>query len=154
MWFMGILIIIWDFIVLPFRFIRDTFRWLGEVGERRSVSAEGDPELPFLNWIVVAGRAVLTLSALIGLIVAFIAGIVVLAQADDGSGAGLLFWVLGLLYIWGLVWAFAIYLELLYVVVRVPGQMHNILEEVKGLRADQSQQLRSSSQSRGDELDA
>ncbi len=151
MWFMGCLIVIWDFIVLPFRFIRDTFRWLGEIGERRSVNAIGDPELPFLNWTAVAGRALLTLGALIGLAAAFIVGLVIMAGGEAG---GFLFWVLGPLYVWVLVWAFALYLELLYVVIRVPGQMHSMLEEIKGLRADQSQQLRSSSQSRGDELDA
>ena len=150
MWFMGCLIVIWDFIVLPFRFIRDTFRWLGEIGERRSVSAIGDPELPFLNWTAVAGRALLTLGALIGLAVAFIVGLVIMAGGEAG---GFLFWVLGPLYVWALVWAFALYLELLYVVIRVPGQMNSMLEEIKGLRADQSQQLRSSSQFRGDELD-
>ncbi len=150
MWFMGCLIVIWDFIVLPFRFIRDTFRWLGEIGERRSVSAIGDPELPFLNWTAVAGRALLTLGALIGLAVAFIVGLVIMAGGEAG---GFLFWVLGPLYVWALVWAFALYLELLYVVIRLPGQMNSMLEEIKGLRADQGQQLRSSSQFRGDELD-
>jgi hypothetical protein len=99
----------------------------------------------------VAGRALLTLGALVGLAAAFIVGLVIMAGGEAG---GFLFWVLGPLYVWVLVWAFALYLELLYVVIRVPGQMHNILEEVKGLRADQSQQLLSSSQSRGDELDA
>ena len=134
MWFKGCLIVIWDFIVLPFRFIRDTFRWLGEIGERRSVSAIGDPELPFLNWTAVAGRALLTLGALVGLVAAFIVGLVIMAGGEAG---GFLFWVLGPLYVWVLVWGFALYLELLYVVIRVPGQMHSMLEEIKGLRADQ-----------------
>jgi hypothetical protein len=57
MWLSGVWIIIWDFIVLPFRFIRDTFQWLGEIGEAKSVNVIGDPELPFLNWVVAAWRS-------------------------------------------------------------------------------------------------
>ncbi len=138
MWLSGVWIIIWDFIVLPFRFIRDTFRWLGEIGEAKSVNVIGDPELPFLNWVVAAGRALLTLFAVIGMVLALIFSITILAAADSGSEAaiGLLVFILAPLYVWALVWAFALLLEGVYITARVMGQLSSMVNELRGLRSE------------------
>ena len=138
MWLSGIWVIVWDFIVLPFRFIRETFHWLGEIGEAKSVNVIGDPELPFLNWVVASGRALLTIFAIIGMALAFIFGVLTLAAADSGSEAaiGLLVLVLAPLYVWALVWAFALLLEGAYITARVMGQLSSMVNELKGLRGD------------------
>lgn len=133
MWFTGLLIVIWDFIVLPFRFVKGTFEWLGQIGTERTVSAVGDPELPFLNWMVVAGRVVVTLFAIILLAVVVIGGMVVMAR-DAGAGLAVLF--LGPIFIWALVWFFGIWLESISLFARIARHLHNMANELNGLRTD------------------
>ena len=133
MWITGLFIVIWDFFVLPYRFIRDTFGWLSKIGAEGSVSVVGDPEFPFLNWTVVAGRAVVTILALLGLAFVIIGGFIVLA---DSAGTGIFFLLIGPLYIWLIVWFYAISLEFIYLFVRIPGHLNNVVVELKELRND------------------
>jgi hypothetical protein len=69
---------------------------------------------------------------------AFIFGIVTLAAADSGSEAafGLFVLVLAPLYVWALVWVFALLLEFAFIIARVMGQTSSMVNELKGLRSE------------------
>ena len=61
----GILVLIGSFFTLPVRWIKETGSRLAEIGERRSVVVEQTEDVPLLSWLLVCGRMVIALAAIL-----------------------------------------------------------------------------------------
>ena len=61
----GFIIVLISFFTLPFRFIRQSWSELSEIGRKKSVTLEGAEELPLLNWLLVLGRALISIGAIL-----------------------------------------------------------------------------------------
>lgn len=96
----GILVLIGSFFTLPVRWIKETGSRLAEIGERRSVVVEQTEDVPLLSWLLVCGRMVIAVAA----ILVYVAIIVVAISDDDRAGgiilAVLFGWIPAILLLW------------------------------------------------------
>ena len=108
----GVLVLIGSFFTLPVRWIRQTGSTLAEIGERRSVVVEESEDVPLLNWLVVCGRLVIAVAAILVYLAIIIAAISA-AISDDNGAAGI---ILAVLFGWIpsilLLWFLGVWLEL------------------------------------------
>jgi hypothetical protein len=94
----GFIIILISFFTLPFTFLRRSWDELSEIGRKQSVDVDGAAELPFLSWLLVLGRSLVAIGAVLLYLFVVLAG-----AADDGDTfvLALLFGpVLSIAFIW------------------------------------------------------
>lgn len=108
----GILVLIGSFFTLPVRWIKETGSRLAEIGERRSVVVEQTEDVPLLSWLLVCGRMVIALAAILVYPAIIIIAIVAAISDDNGAGGiivAILFgWIPAIL----LLWVLGVWLEL------------------------------------------
>ncbi len=121
----GFVVIVISFFTLPFQFLRRSWTELSEVGERRSVAEQEDEQLPQLNWLLVAGRMVIAIAAI--LLYVFI----ILSAAFSESTSAL---VLAILFGWlvsvVVIWVNGLLLELISLQIVLVQNTREILSEV------------------------
>ena len=124
----GFIIVLISFFTLPFRFIRQSWSELSEIGRKKSVTLEGAEELPLLNWLLVLGRALIS----IGAILIYIFLIIVAAASDDDSGAAIILAIIfGPLLSIGFIWFYGVFLELLSLQIVLVRNSRKILDVVQ-----------------------
>ncbi|MBI2862625.1 MAG: hypothetical protein HYX89_07385 [Chloroflexi bacterium] len=106
----GVWIVIVSFFVLPWRFLQDTSRMLGEIGRAGSFADTSGEQNPFLSWFAVAGKLAISISALLWLVGVIIAGI------GQGVGGFVLSLIVGLVGAFVGIWLLALWRELVLLV--------------------------------------
>ena len=124
----GFIIVLISFFTLPFRFIRQSWSELSEIGRNRSVELEGAEELPLLNWLLVLGRALISIGAI--LIYIFLI-ILAAASGDDSGGAIVLTIIFGPLLSILFIWFYGVLIELLSLQIVLVRNSRRILDAVQ-----------------------
>jgi hypothetical protein len=122
----GFIIVLISFFTLPFRFIRQIWSELSEIGRKKSVTLEGAEELPLLNWLLVLGRALISIGAILAYIFLIIA-----AAASDSGGAIVLAIIFGPLLSIVIIWFYGVFLELLSLQIVLVRNSRKILDAVQ-----------------------
>jgi hypothetical protein len=122
----GFVVVLISFFTLPLRFIRRSWSELSEIGRRRSVQVEGGEDIPLLNWLLVLGRALISIGAVLVYIIMVIA-----AAASDSGGAVVLTIIFGPLVSFAIIWFYGIILELLSLQILVVRNTRQIIEAVR-----------------------
>ncbi|MCL6552687.1 MAG: hypothetical protein K6W08_06160 [Firmicutes bacterium] len=104
----GLWIVVASFVRLPFAYVLGTKAALAEIGVRGGLPAGRDEDLPFLNWLLVAGRILIAVVALA--IVAVFAALALVALRQ-GAGPFLGGLVTGVLAAFAWVWVAGLALE-------------------------------------------
>jgi hypothetical protein len=121
----GFVVIVVSFFTLPVQYLRKSWSELSEVGERRVVSEQEDEQLPLLNWLLVAGRMVIAISAI--LVYVFL---VLSAAFSESTSAFVLAILFGWLLSVGLIWLWGMMLELISLQIVLVQNTREIRNEV------------------------
>jgi len=128
----GFVVVLISFFTLPFRFVRQSWDELSEIGRRKSVVISGAEELPLLNWLLVLGRALISLGAVLLYI------FIIIAAATSNSGAAIIFAIIfGPLLSILMIWFYGALLELISLQIVLVRNSRQILETMKGKTAEQ-----------------
>ncbi|MDR7532648.1 MAG: hypothetical protein QN183_08045 [Armatimonadota bacterium] len=125
----GLWIVIASFVRLPFTYVWGTGARLAEIGARGGLPAGRDEDLPFLNWLLVAGRILI---AVVALAVAAVFAVLALWALRQGVGPFLGGLVTGALAAFAWVWVAGLALESLSLTIVIA---NNTREMVHLLRA-------------------
>ena len=123
----GFVVVLISFFTPPFRFIRRSWSELSEIGRKRTVEVEGAEEVPLLNWLLVLGRALITIGAVLIYVILIIAS----AASDDSGGAVILAIIFGPLASIAFIWVYGAILELLSLQILLVRNTRQIVEAVR-----------------------
>jgi hypothetical protein len=121
----GFVIVLISFFTLPFRFVGGVWRELSEIGRRKSVVLEGSEELPLLNWLLVLGRSLVAITAILSYL------LIVIAGASDGGSSMVLAIIFGPLLSMAIIWFYGVILEFVSLQIVVARNSRSILETLR-----------------------
>jgi len=127
----GFVVVLISFFTLPFRFIQQSWSELSEIGRKKTVELEGAEELPLLSWLIVLGRALISIGAILIYIFLIIAAA---ASGDNSGGAVVLAIIFGPLASILFIWYLGVVLELLSLMIVLARNTRRILDAVEGKR--------------------
>jgi hypothetical protein len=127
----GFVVVLISFFTLPLRFIQQSWAELSEIGRKKAVELEGAEELPLLSWLIVLGRALISIGAVLIYIFLIIAAA---ASGDDSAGAVVLAIIFGPLVSILFIWYLGVVLELLSLMIVLARNTRRILDAVERKR--------------------
>lgn len=133
----GLWIVIVSFVRLPVTYVLGTGAKLAEIGAQGSLGGGREESLPFLNWLLVAGRILIAVAALAILVVFVFIG---LFGLQKGLGAFLGSLLLGGLVAFAWVWLAGLLLESLSLTVVIANNTREIVEVLRTQRPGRLEQ--------------
>jgi hypothetical protein len=106
----GIFIVISSFFSLPYTFLGDIFQELRELSIKGRINSD-DNGLPFTGWLLIAGKLLITVIALLWLVIGFIFGVSAMFKNQGLAGIGSIFFTA--LGTFCFIWLANVFLELL-----------------------------------------
>ncbi|MDR7486167.1 MAG: hypothetical protein QN187_12630 [Armatimonadota bacterium] len=133
----GLWIVVVSFVRLPVAYVLGTGAKLAEIGAQGGLPGGREESLPFLNWLLVAGRILIAAAALAILVVFVFIG---LFGLQKGLGAFLGSIVSGGLVAFAWVWAAALLLESLSLTVVIANNTRETAEVLRAQRPGRLEQ--------------
>jgi hypothetical protein len=133
----GLWIVVASFIRLPFAYVWGTKARLVEIGARGGLPAGRDEELPFLNWLLVAGRILI---AAVALGIAAVFAVLALLGLRQGVGPFLGGLVTGLVAAFVWVWGAGLALESLSLTIVIANNTREMVHLLRGRTGEQAAQ--------------
>lgn len=124
----GLWIVVVSFVRLPFKYVLGTGAKLAEIGEQGALPEGREGNLPFLNWLLVAGRILISVVA-VGILVVF--AIISLFALRQGLGAFLGGLLSGVLVAFAWVWVAGLVLESLSLTIVIANNTREIAEVLR-----------------------
>lgn len=126
----GFIIVLVSYFILPFKFMTRSYRELSEIGRRGRVDIDDNDELPLLNWVLVLGRCLIS----VGAVLFYLFLILAAASADDeNSGAAMVLAILfGPLLVIAFIWFWGLFLEFISLQIVVARNTRLTHEAIRG----------------------
>lgn len=128
----GFIIVLFSFFTLPVQFLKRSWDELSGIGRKHSVDVDGSAELPFLNWLLVLGRSIIAIFAILFYIFLIIAA----ASAKENAGSKVVLAIIfGPLLSFAFIWFYGMLLEFISLQILVAKNTRLTYEALRGNNA-------------------
>jgi hypothetical protein len=124
----GLVIVVISFFTLPVKFLANSWRELSDIGRAGRVDVDQGDNLPLLSWVLVLGRALVAIGAV--LIYLFI--ILAAAASEGGGAAAILAIIFGPLVSLVFIWIYGLFMEILSLQILVVRNTRKTYEALGG----------------------
>ncbi|HXK34580.1 MAG TPA: hypothetical protein VNM91_11280 [Dehalococcoidia bacterium] len=125
----GFFIVVVSFFTLPIKFLKRAWDELAAIGKRGSVELDDSDDLPFLSWLLILGRSLIALGAVLLYLLVILAA----SSSEDNAAAAVVLAILfGPLLSLVFIWLYGMLLEFISVQILVARNTRLTAEALRG----------------------
>jgi hypothetical protein len=126
----GFIVVLISFFTLPFKFMARSHRELSEIGRRGKVEVDDLEELPLLTWLLVLGRCLVSIGAVLTYLFLILAASA--SDSENSSAAVVAAIIFGPLASIAVIWFYGLLLEFISLQVVVARNTRLTHEAIRG----------------------